>query len=108
MTVLPVDADGKEIEKDLIQCWEILNNDTGSPTKFLTSRDYLEKVIKEEGRVGYKVNTFRVYKENNNQKKEFVYESYYPPKDKIILSGTKAKKIKRNIKKELNTDFVLN
>lgn len=67
-----------------------------------------EKAIKEEGRVGYKVNTFRVYKENNNQKKEFVYESYYPPKDKIILSGTKAKKIKRNIKKELNTDFVLN
>ena len=49
MTVLPLDENNEEIERDLIQCWEILNNDTGSPTKFLTSRDYLEKVIKGMG-----------------------------------------------------------
>ena len=35
-TVLPLDEDGKEIEDDIIQCWEWLNNDTNSPTKFLT------------------------------------------------------------------------
>ncbi len=26
----------KEIEDDIVQCWEFLNNDTNSPTKFLT------------------------------------------------------------------------
>lgn len=36
MTVLPLDANGKEIERDIIQCWEMLNNDNGSPVKFLT------------------------------------------------------------------------
>lgn len=49
MTVLPIDEEGKEIERDIIQCWEVLNNDTGSPTKFLTSRDYLQKVITAKG-----------------------------------------------------------
>ena len=39
-TVLPLDAENKEIERDIIQCWEMLNNDTGSPTKFLTLDDY--------------------------------------------------------------------
>ena len=36
MTVLPLDEEGKEIERDIIQCWEMLNNDANSPTKFLT------------------------------------------------------------------------
>lgn len=35
-TVLPLDKEGKEIEDDIVQCWEFLNNDTNSPTKFLT------------------------------------------------------------------------
>ena len=35
-TVLPLDAEGKEIERDIVQCWEILNNDNGTLTKFLT------------------------------------------------------------------------
>lgn len=56
-----------------------------------------EKVIEEEGRRGYKVNTFRIYKEDST--KEFVYESYYPPMNKIILHGTKIKEMKsENIK----------
>lgn len=38
-TVLPIDEEGKEIERDIVQCWEILNNDNGSPTKFLKLRD---------------------------------------------------------------------
>lgn len=35
-TVLPLDDDNKEIKRDIIQCWEIKNNDNKSPTKFLT------------------------------------------------------------------------
>ena len=34
-TVLPLDEEGKEIVKTLTQCWEILNNDVGSPSKFI-------------------------------------------------------------------------
>lgn len=40
MTVLPLDAEGNEIEKDLTQCWEMKNNDPSSPTKFLTLPEY--------------------------------------------------------------------
>lgn len=35
-TVLPVDQDGDEIETDIIECWEFLNNDAQTPSKFLT------------------------------------------------------------------------
>ena len=38
-TVLPLDAEGKEIERDIVQCWEVLNNDNDSPTKFLKLPD---------------------------------------------------------------------
>ena len=40
MTVLPIDEEGNEIEKDLTQCWEMKNNDLNSPTKFLTLTGY--------------------------------------------------------------------
>lgn len=40
MTVLPVDAEGNEIERDIVQCWEVKNNDNGSPTKFRTLSDF--------------------------------------------------------------------
>lgn len=36
MKVLPLDEDGNEIVEDIVQCWEFRNNDTPSPTKFLT------------------------------------------------------------------------
>jgi hypothetical protein len=39
-TVLPLDSEGKEIERDIVQCWEILNNDNDSPTKFLTLKEF--------------------------------------------------------------------
>lgn len=39
-TVLPIDEEGNEIEKDIVQCWEIKNNNNGSPTKFRTISDY--------------------------------------------------------------------
>ena len=38
-TVLPINSEGKEIERDIVQCWEILNNDNGSPTKFLKLKE---------------------------------------------------------------------
>ena len=47
-----------------------------------------EEVIKEKGRLGYRINTYRIYNENGKiTKKELIGESYYPPKDKIILKG---------------------
>ena len=97
--------DKKEIEI-LTEITEILPNNIVN--KYSKDLYIGQKVIEEEGRIGYKVNTFRIYKENNNEKKEFIYESYYPPRDKIILSGTKSKRVKRNIEKNLNTDYVYN
>lgn len=41
----------------------------------------------EEGRKGYKVKTYRIYKENKDI--ELINESYYPPKNKIIIYGNK-------------------
>ncbi|MGL5693894.1 MAG: G5 domain-containing protein, partial [Peptostreptococcaceae bacterium] len=61
-----------------------------------------QKIIEQDGRVGYKVNTFRVYKDNST--KEFVYESYYPPMNKIILHGTKRKEIKRENTQPINKE----
>lgn len=44
--------------------------------------------IKDKGRDGYKVKTYRVYKNNGIiEKKELINESYYPPKEKLILKG---------------------
>lgn len=67
-----------------------------------------EKFVEQDGRVGYKVNTFRVYKSENNITKEFVYESFYPPMDKVIVYGIKSKDIKSAPKiedKNIKTEF---
>ncbi|MEG2789593.1 MAG: VanW family protein, partial [Romboutsia sp.] len=47
--------------------------------------------VESKGRKGYKVNTYRIYKKPDGEieKKEFINESYYPPKNKIIIKGTK-------------------
>lgn len=55
-----------------------------------------ERIVEQDGRIGYKVNTFRVYKSEKDIRKEFVYESFYPPRDKVIIYGTKAKEIQNN------------
>lgn len=47
------------------------------------------KTIEQEGRKGYKVQTYRVYKSENGNKTECIGESYYPPQDKIIIYGTR-------------------
>lgn len=47
------------------------------------------KVVEQPGRLGYTVNTFRIYKSNGEVlKKELINTSYYPPCDEIILKGT--------------------
>ena len=62
------------------------------PNKIVVEKDESiprgKKVIKEKGRLGSVINTYRIYS-NNGQitKKELIGESYYPPKDKIILRG---------------------
>ncbi|MBU5336039.1 VanW family protein [Intestinibacter bartlettii] len=48
------------------------------------------KVVEQPGRLGYTVNTFRIYKSNDKIiKKELINTSYYPPCDEIILKGTR-------------------
>lgn len=47
------------------------------------------KTIEQEGRKGYKVQTYRIYKNNLGDKTEYIGLSYYPPQDKIIVYGTK-------------------
>ena len=66
-----------------------------------------EKIVEQDGRVGYKVNTFRIYKLGKDTSKELVYESFYPPKDKVIIHGTKKKIIKKkeNIKENNNKEI---
>lgn len=70
-----------EIFTDIVEC--IPNN-----TEIKNSNELYkgEKYI-EEGRKGYKVKTYRVYKES--QDIELINESYYPPKNKIIIYGSK-------------------
>ena len=48
------------------------------------------KVVEQKGRLGYTVNTFRLYKlDGEVLKKELINTSDYPPCDEIILNGTR-------------------
>lgn len=49
--------------------------------------------VGEKGRRGYKVNTYRIYKNEDGSidKEELINECYYPPKNKVIVKGTKKK-----------------
>ena len=52
------------------------------------------KIVEQEGRLGYTVNTFRLYRSKEGiSKKELVNTSYYPPRDEIILQGTNDKTV---------------
>ena len=52
-----------------------------------------ENLIQEKGRSGYKIKTYRIYKNKNGEisSKEYINESYYPPINKIIIKGTKIR-----------------
>ena len=58
-------------------------------TKNSEKYDLGVKTIEQEGRKGYKVKTYRVYKNDFGNKSEYIGESYYPPQDKIIIYGTR-------------------
>ena len=102
-TVLPIDEEGQEIERDIVQCWEILNNDNGSPTKFLKLRD-----TNEDGTEKYatfdaclKAQTAKGDKYNWME----YYEDRYP--DAIVgggkyLLGDKKKKQYEHYDEDLN------
>ncbi|XAM47275.1 hypothetical protein TPDSL_37900 [Terrisporobacter petrolearius] len=47
------------------------------------------RVIEQEGRKGYKVQTYRVYKSTLGNTTEYIGQSYYPPQDRIIVYGTR-------------------
>lgn len=61
--------------------------------------------VESKGRNGYKVKTYRVYKNYDGSviNEELVNESYYPPKSKVIIKGTKKKV---DTTKELNTKTI--
>ncbi|WP_371025229.1 VanW family protein [Paraclostridium ghonii] len=61
--------------------------------------------VESKGRDGYKVKTYRVYKNYDGSvvNEELVNESYYPPKNKVIIKGTKKKV---DTTKKLNTKTI--
>ena len=53
-----------------------------------TDKLYIGQVeVSQKGRIGYKVNTYRINKISNE--KEFIFQSYYPPMNEIIMVGIK-------------------
>ena len=88
----------KEDKKDIEVTTEIVNT-VPNKVKFTESKELYEgeKNIKENGRLGYKVNTFRIYKNIEKPIKEFISESYYPPMDKEVIYGTRKKDIYNTI-----------
>ncbi len=85
-TIYGNQEDNKEIEVKT-QTVETLYN--RSVRKNSDEYDLGVKNIEQEGRKGYKVKTYRIYKTKLGNKTECIGESYYPPQDKIIVYGTK-------------------
>ena len=88
MTVLPLDAENKEVERDIIQCWEILNNDNGSPTKFLT----LDKFKQDNTLFGPGVGFKNSLKAVNDKGDKFGWMDYYEDRypDAMVSGGAYA------------------
>lgn len=76
--------DNKDIEI-ITETTDILHNRT--IRKNSEKYDLGTKTVEQEGRKGYKVKTYRVYKSPIKNKTEYIGESYYPPQDKIIIYG---------------------
>lgn len=64
-----------------------------------------ETRIESKGRNGYKVKTYRVYKNEDGSSinEELINESYYPPKNKVLINGTKKKV---DTTKNLNSEII--
>ncbi|WP_042277045.1 VanW family protein [[Clostridium] dakarense] len=91
----------KEDKKEIEVTTEIIKS-VPNKVKIKTSKELFEgeKTVSQNGRTGYKINTFRIYKGDKGNTKEFISESYYPPMDKVVVYGTK-KKVIDNIDKEI-------
>lgn len=91
----------KEDKKDIEVITETIES-VPNKIKIETSEEIFEgeKTVSQNGRIGYKINTFRIYKGDKGQIKEFISESYYPPMDRVVVYGTKKKMIE-NIDKEI-------
>lgn len=87
---------GNESDKKDIEIVTEIVNKYPNKTKYINSdKLYIgEEEIQKKGRAGYKVNTFRIYKNQNETKKELIFESYYPPMVEEVLQGTKQKEVK--------------
>lgn len=87
---------GNEADKKDIEIVTEIVNKYPNKTKYIDSdRLYIgQEEVWKKGRVGYKVNTFRIYKNQNETKKELIFESYYPPMVEERLQGTKQKEVK--------------
>lgn len=91
----------KEDKKDIEVITEIIKL-VPNKVKIETSGELFEgeKTVSQNGRTGYQINTFRIYKGDKGQIKEFISESYYPPMDTVVVYGTKKRMIE-NIDKEI-------
>lgn len=78
--------DKKDIEV-MTETTNILQN--GIVRKNSEKYDLGVKAIEQEGRKGYNVQTYRVYKSDLGDRTEYIGQSYYPPQDKIIIYGTR-------------------
>lgn len=86
---------GNQKDKKDIEIFTEVINTIPKKTKYIDSDKLYrgQEEVKKKGRVGYKVNTFRVYKSQGDTVKELICESYYPPMEEEILQGTKVKEI---------------
>lgn len=85
-TIYGNEKDNKDIEV-ITETTDILHNRI--IRKNSEKYDLGVKTIEQEGRKGYKVKTYRIYKSILGNKTEYIGQSYYPPQDKIIIYGTR-------------------
>ena len=85
-TIYGNEKDDKDIEV-ITETTDILHNRI--IRKNSEKYDLGVKTIEQEGRKGYKVQTYRVYKGTLGKETEYIGQSYYPPQDKIIIYGTR-------------------
>lgn len=85
-TIYGNETDNKDIDI-ITETTEVLHNRI--IRKNSEKYDLGVKTVEQEGRKGYKVQTYRIYKSSLGNKTEYIGQSYYPPQDKIIIYGTR-------------------
>lgn len=88
-TIYGNEKDKMDIEV-ITEVTDIINNKV--VRKNSEEYDFGQEIIEQQGRKGYKVKTYRVYKSKLDNKTEYIGESYYPPQDKVIIYGTRQER----------------